>query len=62
MYAAICGLPENVKTLLANGADPALATDDGWTALMFAEAHTSFRVEGRKEVVKVLREHLAKKR
>src|SRR5262249_30847057 len=36
MYASICGLPENVKTLLANGADASMK-DDGWTALMYAE-------------------------
>jgi Ankyrin repeats (many copies)/Protein of unknown function (DUF1573) len=62
MYAAVCGLVENVKTLLANGADPTVKTDDGWTALMFAEADHHFRVEGRREVAKVLKEHLAKKR
>ena len=61
MYASICGLPQNVKTLLANGAD-ATITDDGWTALMYAEANHEWRVEGRREVAKILKEHLAKKR
>jgi hypothetical protein len=61
MYASICGLPENVKTLLANGAD-ATMKNDGWTALMYAEAGHHWRVEGRREVAKILKEHLAKKR
>ena len=62
MYASICGLPENVKTLLANGADATLKDDGGWTALTYAEAGHHWRVEGRREVGKVLKEHLAKKR
>lgn len=62
MYASICGLAENVKTLLANGADATLKDDEGWTALMYAEADHHWRVEGRREVAKVLKEHLAKKR
>jgi hypothetical protein len=61
MYASICGLPENVKTLLANGAD-ATMKNDGWTALMYAEADHHWRVEGRREVAKILKQHLAKKR
>ena len=62
MYAASLGLVKNVKTLLANGADATLKTDDGWTALSFAEAEHRFRVEERQEVAKILKEHLAKKR
>jgi hypothetical protein len=62
MYAATCGLVENVKTLLAHGGDANLKTDDGWTPLMFAEADHPFRVKGRREVAKVLKKHLAKKR
>jgi hypothetical protein len=61
MYASICGLAENVKTLLANGADATLKDEDGWTALMYAEADHHWRVEGRREVAKVLKKHLAKK-
>jgi hypothetical protein len=62
MYAAICGLAENVKTLLANGADATLKDEEGWTALMYAEADHHWRVEGRRQVARVLKEHLAKKR
>jgi Ankyrin repeats (many copies)/Protein of unknown function (DUF1573) len=62
MYASICGLAENVKTLLANGADATLKDEEGWTALMYAEADHNWRVEGRREVAKILKEHLAKKR
>ena len=62
MYASFCGLAENVKTLLANGADATLTNEDGWTALMYAEADHQWRVGGRREVAKVLKEHLAKKR
>jgi hypothetical protein len=62
MYASICGLPENVKTLLANGADARFKDKGGWTALMYAEAGHEWRVEGRREVAKLLKEHLAKKR
>jgi hypothetical protein len=62
MYAASEGLVENVKTLLANGADPTVKTADGSTALSFAEPDYGYRIEGRRAVAKLLREHHAKKR
>jgi hypothetical protein len=62
MYASICGLAENVKTLLANGADATLKDDEDRTALMHAEADHPWRVDGRREVAKVLKENLGKKR
>jgi hypothetical protein len=63
MYAAFCSLAENVKKLLANGADATLKDEDrGWTALMYAEADHDWRVEGRREVARVLKEHLAKRK
>jgi uncharacterized protein len=63
MYAANLGLVENVKTLLANGADATLKSKDGETALSLAEGDApQFRVEERRQVVRVLKEHLAKKR
>jgi ankyrin repeat protein len=62
MYAANLGLVENVKTLLAKGADAMLKSSDGETALSLAEREGSmFRREERRQVVKVLKEHLAKK-
>ena len=61
-FFPICGLPENVKTLLANGADALIKKDGGWTALIYAETDHHWRVEGRREVAKVLKEHIAKKR
>jgi len=62
MYASTCGMPENVQTLLANGADASIKDDNRWTALMYAEADHHWRIEGRREVAKILKEHLAKKR
>ena len=63
MYAANLGLVENVKTLLANGADATLKSSDGETALSLAEREDPlFRLEERRQVVKLLKEHLAKKR
>ncbi|HEV3446738.1 MAG TPA: ankyrin repeat domain-containing protein [Gemmataceae bacterium] len=63
MYAANLGLVENVKTLLAKGADATLKSADGETALSLAEpGGIMFRLEERRQVVKVLKEHLAKKR
>jgi ankyrin repeat protein len=56
-------LVENVKTLLAKGADATLKSSNGDTALSLAEREGSkFRLEERRQVVKVLKEHLAKKR
>jgi hypothetical protein len=63
MYAANLGLVENVEALLAKGADATLKSADGATALSLAEWEGSkWRVEERRQVVKVLKEHLAKKR
>jgi ankyrin repeat protein len=63
MYAANLGLVENVKALLAKGADATLKSADGDTALSLAEWEGSkFRPEERRQVVKLLKEHLAKKR
>jgi hypothetical protein len=63
MYAANLGLVENVKTLLAKGADATLKSADGESALSLAEREGSmFRLEERRQVVKVLKEHVAKKR
>jgi len=63
MYAANLGLVENVKMLLAKGADATLKSSDGETALSLAEWEGSmFRLKERRQVVKVLKEHLAKKR
>ena len=63
MYAANLGLVENVKMLLSKGADATLKSTNGDTALSLAEREDSkFRLEERRQVVKVLTEHLAKKR
>jgi hypothetical protein len=63
MYAANLGLVENVKTLLAKGADATLKSADGETALSLAEPEDPlFRLQQRRRVVKVLKEHLAKRR
>jgi ankyrin repeat protein len=62
MYAANLGLVENVKTLLAKGADATLKSAKGETALSLASEGLRFRLEERRQVVKVLKEHLAKKR
>ncbi len=63
MYAANLELLENVKTLLAKGADATLKSAEGETALSLSERKDSiFRLKERRQVVKVLKEHLAKKR
>lgn len=63
MFAANLGLVDNVKSLLAHGADATLKSDDGETALSLAEREDPlFRLEQRRQVVKVLKEHLAKQR
>jgi ankyrin repeat protein len=63
MYAANLGLVENVKTLLAMGADVRLKSADGETALSLAEREEPlFKPEQRRQVVKLLKKHLAKKR
>jgi ankyrin repeat protein len=63
MYAANLGLVDNVKTLLANGADATLKSVDGNSALSLVDSEDPlFRLEERRQVRKVLKEHLAKKR
>ena len=62
MYAANLGLVENVKILLANGADMRLKANDGQTALSLTERlNSSFNIEERKQVVELLKQHLASK-
>jgi hypothetical protein len=68
MYAANLGLVENVKTLLARGADATLKThasvtsNGGETALLLAEADSSYAPKERRQVVELLKAHLAKKK
>jgi ankyrin repeat protein len=68
MYAANLGLVENVKILLANGADATRQTyasptsTGGTTALSLAEEESSFAPAERRQVVAILEEHLAKKK
>jgi uncharacterized protein len=63
MYAANLGLVENVKLLLAKGADAKLEPTDGATALsLAARDNSSFRPEQRREIAKMLNEHLAKQK
>jgi hypothetical protein len=63
MYAANLGLVENVKALLAKGADATLKSANDETALSLAEQNApSWRAEERRMVAKLLKEHLAKKR
>ena len=63
MYSANLGLVENVKILLAHGADATLKSKDGDTALSLTEDRESSvaRAE-RRQVVKILKAHLDKKR
>jgi hypothetical protein len=60
MYAANLGLVDNVKTLLAHGADATLKTRHGETALSIAKEDSSYAREQRQEVVELLKAHLAK--
>ena len=62
MYAANLGLIENVKVLLARGADATLKTDYGDTALSLVEARSSVARAERRQVAEVLKAHLAKKK
>lgn len=63
MYAANLGLIENVKVLLANKADATLTTKDGETALSLAERpNSSVARVGRRQVVELLKAHLAAKK
>jgi ankyrin repeat protein len=55
MYATNLGLVENVKTLLAHGADAK-------GALPFAESDSSWRGEERRQIAELLKAHLAKKK
>jgi ankyrin repeat protein len=66
MYAANLGLVDNVKTLLAHGADPRLKTyasvtcNGGVTALSLAEVESSYAPAERRQVVALLKAHLAR--
>jgi Ankyrin repeats (3 copies)/Ankyrin repeats (many copies) len=67
MYAANLGLVENVKFLLAHGADATLKTNasiaskGGVTALSLAEAESSYAPAERRQIVELLKAHLAEK-
>lgn len=62
MYAANLGLLDNVKTLVARGADVRRAAKDGSTALSLAERpNSSVNQDGRKRVVEYLRNILAER-
>jgi ankyrin repeat protein len=67
MYAANLGLVENVRALLAHGADPTRTTypsvtsKGGVTALSLAEAESSYAPTERRQVVKLLKARLAEK-
>jgi ankyrin repeat protein len=54
MFATNLGLVENVKTLLAHGADAA-------PALPFAESDSSWRSQERRQIAELLKAHLKKK-
>jgi ankyrin repeat protein len=62
MYAANLGLVENVKTLLAHGADTSLKTRGGSTALSIAEWESSYAPAQRRQVVELLKSHLKSKK
>jgi ankyrin repeat protein len=68
MYAANLGLVENVRTLLASGADAARKTKasahskGGETALSLAEEESSYAPAQRRQVVELLKAHLADKK
>lgn len=62
MYAANLGLVENVKVLLARGADATLKTKYGATALSFMEEDSSVARAERRQVAVILKAHLAKKK
>lgn len=59
MYAANLGLADNVRELLAKGADPKLKTKDGTTALSLAERKSSAARDERLQVVEILKAHMA---
>jgi ankyrin repeat protein len=62
MFAANLGLTENVRALLAAGADTEKKSKDGATALSLAEREDKyFRPMARREVADVLRRHLTPK-
>jgi ankyrin repeat protein len=56
MYAANLGLVENVKLLLASGADASLKSEFGDTALSMAERPGSYAPAERQQVARLLRE------
>lgn len=59
MYAANLGLIDNVKTLLAHGADARLKTKGGTTALSLVETESSYAPAERRQVAELLKAHLA---
>jgi ankyrin repeat protein len=62
MYAANLGLVGNVKTLLARGADASRKSLTGETALtLAAEDNPDFHAAERREVVRILKEHLKRR-
>jgi ankyrin repeat protein len=62
MYAANLGLVQNVKTLLAAGADARLKTKRGVTALSLLEADSSVARAERRQVAELLKVHLGNKK
>ena len=59
MYAANLGLIENVKLLLANGADVSMASTDGDTAIsLAARPDSSVNRKERQQVVELLQEYV----
>lgn len=62
MFAANVGLIENVKTLLAHGADASIKAKNGATALSLAERESSVNREERQQIVELLKEQLANQR
>jgi ankyrin repeat protein len=57
MYAANLGLVDNVKTLLANGADPRRKSKRGDTAVSLASSDSSVNREERAQIVQLLAAH-----
>jgi hypothetical protein len=63
MYAANLGLADNVRALLAAGADPARTATSGETALSLAEREDRlFRPAARRAAADLLRPHVGKKK
>ena len=63
MYAANLGLIDNVRVLLAAGADAEIRSKQGATALSLTEqANEHFRPAARREVANLLRENISQER